>query len=77
MIEVNGIYKLKIIKGLKQDESSYKVIAEYNDLIVCEKMDGYMASSRYCFLKEFLIDPDKPDDIYAPFNLVKKGGNDD
>lgn len=78
MIEVNGIYKLKIIKGLKADESNYKVIAEFEDnLVVCEKMDGYMAGSRCGFLKDFLIDPDKPDDIYAPFNLVKKGGNDD
>lgn len=72
MIEVNGIYKLKIIKGLKADESSYKIIAEFEDkLVVCEKMDGHMAGSRCCFLKDFFIDPDKPDDIYAPFEQIK------
>ena len=72
MIELNGIYKTKIIKGMKPDESNYKVVYMQDNLLVCEKIDGYMAGTRSCFLKEFLIDPDKPDDIYAPFELNKK-----
>lgn len=72
MIEVNGIYKLKIIKGMKPDESNYKVIYMKDNLLVCEKLDGYMAGSRCAFLKEFLIDPDKPNDIYSAFEPIKK-----
>ena len=72
MIELNGIYKTKIIKGLKPDESNYKVVYMQDNLLVCEKLDGYMAGSRCCFLKEFMIDPENPNDIYASFELVKK-----
>ena len=71
MIEINGIYKLKHIKNLgKNDEADYKVLAMDGEYIICEKLNGEDAGTKYFFMKEFLIDPEKLDDIY--YNLIKK-----
>ena len=67
MIELNGIYKLKRIKGFSDDDTcNYKVIKISKDerFVCCEMLDGYDVGERFVFLKECLIDPDKPDDIY-------------
>lgn len=67
MIELNGIYKLKHIKGLtSNDTSDYKVmvISEDGEFIGCEKLNGYDAGERYVFARECFIDPEKPNDIY-------------
>lgn len=70
MIEINGIYKLKHIKDLgKNDEADYKVLAEDGNNVICQKLNGYDAGTKYFFCKEFFIDPEKPDDIY--YNLIK------
>ena len=48
MIELNGIYKLKHIKGLNSNtDYEYKVIGE-----------------RFVFMIECLLDPEKPEDKY-------------
>jgi hypothetical protein len=67
MIEVNGIYKLKKIKNFigRNDESNYKVIEMEDKLVVCENLDGENKGERYLFGKDFLIDPDYPNDIYS------------
>jgi hypothetical protein len=67
MIEVNGIYKLKKIKNFigRNDESNYKVIEMEDKLVVCENLDGENKGKRYLFCKDFLIDPDYPNDIYS------------
>lgn len=67
MIEINGIYKLKQIKGLtNNDTSDYKVmlISKDGEFIGCERVNGYNIGERFVFAKECFIDPDKPDDIY-------------
>ncbi len=66
MIELGKKYKLKKIRGFKNsDNEYYKVIGFYNfDTVICEK--AY--SERFVFMKEFLVDPDKPDEIYS--NLI-------
>ncbi len=67
MIKLNGVYKLKHIKGLtSNDTSDYKVMAISKDerFIGCVKVNGYDAGERYVFARECFIDPDKPNDIY-------------
>lgn len=70
MIEVGKKYMLKKIKGIKNsDNNYYKVIKFYNsDIVICE--NAYDES--FVFMKEFLIDPDKPDDIYSYLKLDKR-----
>lgn len=73
MIELNGIYKLKKIRNFKgNDPSDYKVIeliGENN--LICEKLNGDYAGEKYLFAREFLIDPDKPNEIYSEIILVR------
>ncbi len=70
MIELGKKYKLKKIKGLAtSDNEYYKVIGFYNlDTVICENTYG----ERFVFMKEFLIDPQKPDEIYSDFMLERK-----
>ena len=69
MIELNGIYKLKKIKGFKDnDATNYKVIALLkNDIVICENEEG----EHYCFKKDFLIDPDYPENIYSNVEILE------
>ena len=69
MIELYGIYKLKKIKGFKDnDTTSYKVIALLkNDIVICENEAG----EHYCFKKDFLIDPDYPEIIYSNVEILE------
>ena len=77
MIELNGIYKLKKIRNFEDnDTSDYKVIqivGENN--LVCEKLNGDYAGEKYLFAREFLIDPDMPDEIYSGIILVRDTDN--
>ena len=70
MIELGKKYKLKKIKGFENsDNEYYKVIGFYKfDTVICE--NAY--KERFVFLKEFLIDPQKPDDIYSDLILKRK-----
>lgn len=63
-------YKLKKIKCFKNyDNEYYKVIGFYNfDTVICENT----CRERFVFMKEFLIDPQKPDDIYSDLILERK-----
>ena len=67
MIELGKKYKLKKIKGIKNsDINYYKIIKFYNlDVVICENVYG----ERFLFMKEFLIDPDIPDEIYSYLRL--------
>jgi len=69
MIELGKKYKLKKIKGFENsDNEYYKVIGFYNfDTVICE--NAY--KERFVFLKEFLIDPQKRDDIYSDLILER------
>lgn len=69
MIELGKKYKLKKIKGFKSsDNEYYKVIGFYNfDIVICENKYG----ERFVFMKEFLIDPQKPEDIYSDLILER------
>ena len=70
MIELGKKYKLKKIKGFeKSDNEYYKVIGFYNfDTVICENAFG----ERFVFMKDFLIAPQKPDDIYSDLILERK-----
>lgn len=70
MIELNGTYKLKKIKGFKNhDTSNYKVIALLkNDIVICENQSG----KHFYFMKDFLIDPDYPDVIYSNVEILEQ-----
>ena len=70
MIELGKKYKLKKIKGFEgSDNEYYKVIGFYNfDTVICENQYG----ERCVFMKEFLIDPQKPYDIYSDLILERK-----
>ena len=70
MIELGKKYKLKKIKGFKSsDNEYYRVISFHNfDTIICE--NAY--EERFVFMKELLIDPQKPDDIYPDLILERK-----
>ena len=69
MIELNGIYKLKKIKGFKDnDTTNYKVIALLkNNIVICKNEAG----EHYCFKKDFLIDPDYPEIIYSNVEILE------
>ena len=70
MIELGKKYKLKKIKGFKNsDNEYYKVIGFYNfDTKICENT----CRERFVFMKEFLIDTQKPDDIYTDLMFERK-----
>ena len=70
MIELGKKYKLKKIKGFKSsDNEYYKIIGFYNlDTVICENT----CWERFVFMKEFLIDPQKPDDIYTDLMFERK-----
>ncbi len=70
MIETGKKYKLKKIKGFESsDNEYYKVITLYNiNTVICENA----CRERFVFMKEFLIDPQKPDDIYSNLILERK-----
>lgn len=67
MIELGKKYMLKKIKDIKNSDTNYyKVIKFYNsDIVICKNAYG----ERFLFMKEFLIDPDKPDEIYSDLRL--------
>ncbi len=69
MIETGKKYRLKKIKGFENyNHEYYKVIGFYNfDTVICENAYG----ERFVFMKEFLIDPQKPDDIYSDLILER------
>ena len=69
MIKLNGIYKLKKIKGFKDyDTTNYIVIALLkNVIVICENEAG----EHYCFKKDFLIDPDYPEIIYSNVEILE------
>ena len=70
MIELGKKYKLKKIRGFENSDNAYfKVISLYNfDTVICENDYG----ERFVFMKEFLIDPQKPDDIYSDLMFERK-----
>ncbi len=70
MIELGKKYKLKKIRGFENpDNEYYKVISFYNfDTVICKNAYG----ERFVFMKEFLIDPQKPDEIYSDLILERK-----
>ena len=69
MIELDKKYKLKKIKGFENyDNEYYKVIGFYNfDTLICENKYG----EKFVFMKEFLIDPQKADEIYSDLILER------
>lgn len=69
MIEIGKKYRLKKIKGwLEKDSRDYRVVGFCeDDIVVCLAPDG----KSYIFKKDFLIDPDKPDEIYADVKITK------
>lgn len=67
MIEINGIYKLKHIKGLDSNTNcKYKVLTinKEKTMVCCKQLDGFDAGERFVFMIECLLDPEKPDDKY-------------
>ena len=70
MIETGKKYKLKKIKGFENsDNEYYKVIGFYNfETVICENS----FRERFVFMKEFLIDPQKPDEISSDLILERK-----
>lgn len=77
MIELNCIYKLKKLKDenkkinfdCNQDKNDYKVKQILDEkTVICENLS---TNEYFVFLKHFLIDPDKPDDIYIFVKSVK------
>lgn len=74
MIEVNGIYKLKQIEGLSNnDNNDYKVLAIDKDAkhetAYCENLT---TGECFCFWTEFLIDPEKPEDCVCKLLKISK-----
>lgn len=61
---------LKKIKDIKNSDTNYyKVIKFYNsDIVICKNAYG----ERFVFMKEFLIDPDKPDEVYSDLKLNER-----
>ena len=67
MIELNGIYKLKHIKGHNCNSTDdFKVVGFSEDkrFVGCKQLNGEEAGKGWVFYIECLIDPEKPDDIY-------------
>ena len=77
MIELNGIYKLKHIKGLiSNTDYNYKVIAinKEKTMSSCVQLDGFDAGKNFVFRLECLLDPEKPDEIYFG-EIIRKDWN--
>ena len=69
MIEIGKKYRLKKLKGwIEKDSEEFTVVCFCEPNIVgCVAPYG----ERYVFDKNFLIDPDKPDEIYADIQITK------
>ena len=69
MIEIGKKYRLKKLRGqFEKDSEEFTVLCFGEPNIVgCVAPDG----ERYVFDKDFLIDPDKPDEIYADIKITK------
>ena len=77
MIKLNGIYKLKKLKDKNnkivfksnQDERDYQVKKVIDEkTVVCENLS---TNEIFVFLKQFLIDPEQPEDIYVTVESFK------
>ena len=70
MIELGKKYKLKKIRDFENsDNEYYKVVSFYNfDTVICENACG----ERFVFMKEFLIDPQMPNEIYSDLIFERK-----
>ena len=69
MIEIGKKYRLKKQKGRFEKDSkefTEDCFGEHN-IVGCVAPNG----ERYVFDKDFLIDPDKPDEIYADIKITK------
>ena len=66
MIETGKKYKLKKIRGFENSDNEYYKVNF--DTVICENTCG----ERFVFMKEFLIDPQKPDKIYSDLILERK-----
>ena len=70
MIELNGIYKLKKIKGLSDDDFDYQVLAIENvsgrDTAYCKNLK---TGECFCFFTQFFINPENPEE--SEFELIK------
>ena len=65
----NRYYRLKKLKGwFEKDSEEFTVLCfgEHN-IVGCVSPDG----ERYVFDKDFLIDPEKLDEIYADITITK------
>lgn len=69
MIQIGKKYKLKKIKDwFDNDSKDYKVVGFCeDDIVVCTAPDG----ESYIFKKDFLIDPDKPNEIYSGIKIIR------
>ena len=56
MIELGKKYKLKKIRGFENSDNEYYKVA---------------CGERFVFMKEFLINPQKPDEIYSDLILER------
>lgn len=69
MIEIGKKYRLKKIKGwFEKDSEEFTVIGfGENNIVACVASDG----EKYVFRKDFLIDSEKVDEIYADIKITK------
>lgn len=69
MIEVNKKYRLKKIKGWFEKDSEEFLAVGFceNELVACISSEG----EKYVFRKDFLIDPEKPDEIYSDIQIIR------
>ena len=70
MIELGKKYKLKKVMGFENSDNEYYKVIGFNNLdtVICENPYG----ERFVFLKEFLIDPAKPNEIYSKLILERQ-----
>ena len=69
MIEIGKKYRLKKLKDwFEEDSEEFMVLGfgEHN-IVGCVTPD----SEKYVFNKDFLIDPEKPDEIYADIKIMR------
>ena len=69
MIEIGKKYRLKKLKGWFEKDSRDYIVVGFceDDIVVCLAPDG----ESYIFKKDFLIDPDKPDEIYSDVKIIR------
>ena len=69
MIEIGKKYQLKKIKDwIANDNREYRVVGFCeDDIVVCVAPDG----ESYIFKKDYLIDPEKPAEIYSDFRMMR------